>query len=478
MKSIRPIPLNLFVKTSFAVTLMTAATCARAQAPAATPTPTLAQPTVTQQATSVEEAAPDASSAAANDAAQKRLAHARSLAAIGRLAAAVNELESLRASTADESVRDVTRVLLMSICVEMPDYARAAALLDESFKARTPGQTTDAATHAFFALAGQAINSVRTHLERYRAFGVNVSDVSELTPEAGGDLEQVRGLLEKVAAQAKSLHDEQVKGGEEGTRGLDADALLEDAATARTRLARNEEDRAQWQTVVAETREHLFSSGARIASISELPGARTASAAARPAPSPTPAAASTPAASKPAPAPTNNSPAPAAAAQKTRGDEEKRPSKQPAKKSRKSEPGSSQTIAASSVTQPSSGGQTSAPAQQARPQPGDAQSSSTTAGAKKDEGGPVSVGSLASKAKQRVSPAYPPIARTARVSGIVTVYLVVNEKGEVEKVERADGPMQLQQAATDAARRWKFLPTVIDGQPVRVTGYLSFNFSL
>jgi periplasmic protein TonB len=471
VKSIHRFPLNLLVKPSLALALLTAATCARAQTPAATPQPSPAQPTVTQQAPASNDAdspAPYVNAAAENDAAQRRLSRARSLAAIGRLAAAVNELESLRASTADESVRDVARILLMSICVEMPDYARAAALLDEAFKARTPGQTSDAATHAYFALAGQAINSVRAHLERYRAFGVNVSDASELTAEAGGDLEQVRGLLEKVAAQAKLLHDDQVRGGEEGTRGLDADALLEDAATARTRLARNEEDRAQWQTVVSETREHLFSSGARIASISELPSARTANAAARPAPTPTPAA-STPAASKPAP--TNSGPAQSAPAQKAQAGGEKQPSKQPSKKSRKSEPGLSQTVAASSVTQPSSGAQ-------ARQQTGDAEPSPSTGGAKKDEGGPVSVGSLASKAKQRVSPAYPPIARTARVSGIVTVYLVVNEKGEVEKVERADGPMQLQQAATDAARRWKFLPTVIDGQPVRVTGYLSFNFSL
>ena len=90
----------------------------------------------------------------------------------------------------------------------------------------------------------------------------------------------------------------------------------------------------------------------------------------------------------------------------------------------------------------------------------------------------MAVGSLAGKARQRVSPTYPVLARTARVSGVVTVYLVVNEKGEVESVERAEGPAQLQQAATDAARRWKFTPTVIDGQPVRVTGYLSFNFAL
>ena len=82
------------------------------------------------------------------------------------------------------------------------------------------------------------------------------------------------------------------------------------------------------------------------------------------------------------------------------------------------------------------------------------------------------------KARQRVSPNYPQIARAARVSGNVTVYVIVNEKGDVEAVMRADGPQQLQQAAIDAARRWKFNATEIDGRPVRVSGFLSFNFAL
>ena len=64
------------------------------------------------------------------------------------------------------------------------------------------------------------------------------------------------------------------------------------------------------------------------------------------------------------------------------------------------------------------------------------------------------------------------------MTGTVTVFLVVNEKGEVETVQRLEGPPQLQQAAADAARRWRFNPTVIDGQSVRVTGYLIFNFAL
>jgi protein TonB len=77
-----------------------------------------------------------------------------------------------------------------------------------------------------------------------------------------------------------------------------------------------------------------------------------------------------------------------------------------------------------------------------------------------------------------VPPSYPTLARAARITGNVTVFLVVNEKGEVESVIRADGPQQLQQAAIEAARRWRFNQTVVDGQPVRVTGYLSFNFML
>ena len=70
------------------------------------------------------------------------------------------------------------------------------------------------------------------------------------------------------------------------------------------------------------------------------------------------------------------------------------------------------------------------------------------------------------------------LARTARVTGNVTVFLIVSEKGEVESVIRAEGPQQLQQAAIEAARRWKFNTTEIDGKPVRVTGYLNFSFTL
>ena len=368
-----------------------------------------------------------ATNAAETEAAQRRLTRARALAAIGKLAAAAGELEALRSSTSDESVREVTRVLLMAVLVEMPDYPRAAGLLDEAFRARASRQPGDAATHSYFALAGQTVNAVRTHLDRYRAFGVNVSDASELTPDAAADIEQLRGLLERVVGHAKTLHGEQVKGGAEGTRGLDAAALLEDAATVRMRLARHDEDRARWQSEVSEARQYLFSSEMRIASISEIPAARTAAA----------------------------QPAPNVKAAATAGSSSPQPARAEPKASDAGQKSSRRTSTPDGASQPSAG---------VAPAPRD--------------GGPVAVGSLLSKARQRAAPSYPSIARAARVSGSVTVFLIVNEKGDVETVSRAEGPAQLQQAAIEAARRWKFNPTVIDGQPVRVSGYLSFNFTL
>jgi protein TonB len=92
-------------------------------------------------------------------------------------------------------------------------------------------------------------------------------------------------------------------------------------------------------------------------------------------------------------------------------------------------------------------------------------------------GQPVNVGSLLEKAMQKISPTYPAFAKTAHVSGIVRVDLVIDEKGAVVSAQSNTGPAVLRQAAVDAARRWKFRPTMSDGQPVRAAGFLNFNFT-
>jgi protein TonB len=65
-----------------------------------------------------------------------------------------------------------------------------------------------------------------------------------------------------------------------------------------------------------------------------------------------------------------------------------------------------------------------------------------------------------------------------RAAGVVKVEVTVSENGDVTAVEKATGPPMLQSAAKDAIRKWKFRPFVRDGQPVKATGFVSFNFNL
>ena len=94
------------------------------------------------------------------------------------------------------------------------------------------------------------------------------------------------------------------------------------------------------------------------------------------------------------------------------------------------------------------------------------------------DGGPVSTGSLNLRATRRVVPVYPAIAKNAAAQGIVRVYVTVDENGNVTGVFRSEGPPLLKGAAEDAARRWKFPPSEVDGKPVRLIGYIEFTFTL
>jgi TonB family protein len=75
-------------------------------------------------------------------------------------------------------------------------------------------------------------------------------------------------------------------------------------------------------------------------------------------------------------------------------------------------------------------------------------------------------------------PAYPPLARAARVFGTVHVQVLIDEEGNVIGARAADGHPLLQAAAVAAARQSRFSPTLLEGEPVRVTGVIKFEFHL
>ncbi|PYS79235.1 MAG: hypothetical protein DMF67_01135 [Acidobacteria bacterium] len=90
----------------------------------------------------------------------------------------------------------------------------------------------------------------------------------------------------------------------------------------------------------------------------------------------------------------------------------------------------------------------------------------------------ISVPVLNDKALKMPQPAYPPIAKAARTQGKVVVQVVVDEDGDVISASAVSGHPLLQQAAVVAARQAKFSPTLLSGQPVKVSGWLTYNFVL
>jgi TonB family protein len=357
------------------------------------------------------------------DAAMSRVARARALAASHNLAAATTELDAIITSTTDDAIRDVARIMLMNIYLEEANYIKANTLLVDTFQARSVQQ--ESSIRSYFALAGQTINGARAHMERYRSFGINVTDTG-LPSEAINDLDKLRLLLELVVEQAKEIVNE-------GAKRPDAAALFEDAAGVRSALARNEQERQQWQREIASARESLAATETRITS-----DGKTST------PTPAPGNAPTNAIS------TNRSSSPAATSTKT----------PPAK-----------TASTNSESRPA----TPAVSQQ---QQSDAHGNTTAGTAAPPATSLMNVGSLVERATQKISPTYPATAKNAHVTGVVTVYLEIDESGAVVAVPRTDGPQLLRQAAVDAARRWKFKPTVVDGQPVRIMGFINFNFTL
>lgn len=88
----------------------------------------------------------------------------------------------------------------------------------------------------------------------------------------------------------------------------------------------------------------------------------------------------------------------------------------------------------------------------------------------------ISGGVLNGKATSLPKPAYPPAARAVRASGAVAVQVLIDENGRVVSASATSGHPLLRNAAVSAARGARFSPTMLSGQPVKVTGIITYNF--
>lgn len=84
----------------------------------------------------------------------------------------------------------------------------------------------------------------------------------------------------------------------------------------------------------------------------------------------------------------------------------------------------------------------------------------------------------APKKIEDVPPAYPAMARVARVEGIVILEAVIDTRGNVPSVAVLRSNAMLDQAAIDAVRQWRYTPARLNGQPVPVIVTITVRFQL
>lgn len=85
---------------------------------------------------------------------------------------------------------------------------------------------------------------------------------------------------------------------------------------------------------------------------------------------------------------------------------------------------------------------------------------------------------LSGKAVSKPAPVYSKLAKDARAQGAVAVQILVDEAGRVVSAQATSGHPLLKQAAVQAALQARFSPTVLNGQPVKVSGVITYNFVL
>lgn len=430
-----------------------------------------------------------------------RIAKAKAYLVVKNYGAAIYELENIRRETDDPTVHRVLNVLLMHSYLEQGDYKKAQSFLTELQK--DPAKTDD-----YFAVAGQVINGARTQLARYHALGISVSD-SKLPEQAVNDLNSMRETLEMVVDQAKVI-------GKRKEVAPTAIAILEESSSARGNLARDAYDERRWKDQVADAREQIVNPRSRIInamqqpveapeivlvattaktddveSVTETPDKEVVADTPKQKENP----AQTPKSTEPSFKPVVDESArttrilvpgipsksgdallktetatvrPSDRKVKIIGSEEKKPSDEMVgdKKSDEdsSQPNVKSTDQTADTKKSGNDEKNAAPA--------------TETVADSNDGSPMPIGSLVSFATKKVTPVYPRQARTMRMSGTVKVEVTVDEDGRVATVENTSGPVLLKQAALDAIRKWEFTPFVRDGQPVKATGFVSFNFNL
>ena len=78
----------------------------------------------------------------------------------------------------------------------------------------------------------------------------------------------------------------------------------------------------------------------------------------------------------------------------------------------------------------------------------------------------------------RIQPQYPPLARQARVQGIVVLRATISRDGKIENLQIISGHPLLVKSAMDAVLQWRYRPYYLSNEPVEVETQVTVNFTL
>ncbi|PYX44925.1 MAG: energy transducer TonB [Acidobacteria bacterium] len=79
---------------------------------------------------------------------------------------------------------------------------------------------------------------------------------------------------------------------------------------------------------------------------------------------------------------------------------------------------------------------------------------------------------------RKVPPVYPPLARQARIQGVVVLQAQISKDGTIQNLQLISGHPMLAPAAIDAVKQWKYKPYLLNGEPVEVDTQVQVNFTL
>jgi protein TonB len=78
----------------------------------------------------------------------------------------------------------------------------------------------------------------------------------------------------------------------------------------------------------------------------------------------------------------------------------------------------------------------------------------------------------------KVQPQYPPLARQARIQGVVVLEALIGKDGTITNLHVVSGHPMLTNAALEAVKEWRYKPYYLNGEPVEVSTTINVNFTL